>query len=88
MWFAALGDYRQNPWFVSLLERLLRNTPEVTGLLAHNPFAKNPPRYVRARVYEYRFTTAAEHRATGDWWKREESGEYLPAISLENFGRP
>jgi hypothetical protein len=85
MWFAALGDYRQNPWFVSLLERLLRNTPEVTRLLEHNPFPANPPRYVRARLYEYRFTTLEEHRTTGAWWKREESGEYLPAISLESF---
>jgi hypothetical protein len=85
MWFAALGNYRQNPWFVSLLERLLRNTPSVTRLLEHNPFPANPPRYVRARLYEYRFTTAEEHRATGAWWKREESGEYLPAISLENL---
>jgi predicted DCC family thiol-disulfide oxidoreductase YuxK len=87
MWFAALGTYRHNPWFVSLLERLLRNTPEVTRLLAHNPFPESPPRYVRARFYEYHFTTWAEHRATGAWWKREENGEYLPAVSLENFER-
>ena len=87
MWFAALGNYRQNPWFVSLLERLLRNTPAVTRLLERNPFPETPPRYIRARLYEYRFTTWAEHRATGNWWKREESGEYLPAISLENFDR-
>jgi predicted DCC family thiol-disulfide oxidoreductase YuxK len=87
MWFAALGNYRQNPWFVSLLERLLRNTPTVTRLLERNPFPETPPRYIRARLYEYRFATWAEHRATGNWWKREESGEYLPAISLENFDR-
>ena len=87
MWFAALGNYRQNPWFVSLLERLLRNTPAVTRLLAHNPFPENPPRYVRARLYEYKFATWQEHRTTGAWWKREETGEYLPAISLENFER-
>jgi predicted DCC family thiol-disulfide oxidoreductase YuxK len=87
MWFAALGNYRQNPWFVSLLERLLRNTPAVTRLLERNPFPETPPRYIRARLYEYRFATWAEHRATGNWWKREENGEYLPAISLENFNR-
>jgi lipase maturation factor 1 len=85
MWFAALGSYRHNPWFVSLLERLLRNAPPVTRLLARNPFPENPPRYVRARLYEYRFTTREEHAATGAWWKREERGEYLPVISLENF---
>jgi predicted DCC family thiol-disulfide oxidoreductase YuxK len=87
MWFAALGNYRQNPWFVSLLEHLLRNTPAVTRLLERNPFPETPPRYIRARLYEYRFTSWAEHRATGAWWKREESGEYVPAISLENFDR-
>ncbi len=85
MWFAALGSYRQNPWFVSLLERLLRNAPEVTRLLARNPFPDAPPRYVRARLFEYHFTNAEEHRTTGAWWKREDRGEYLPAVSLENF---
>jgi predicted DCC family thiol-disulfide oxidoreductase YuxK len=87
MWFAALGTYRHNPWFVSLLERLLRNSPEVTGLLARNPFPENPPQYVRATLYEYHFSTWSEHRANGTWWKREERGEYLPAVSLENFER-
>jgi predicted DCC family thiol-disulfide oxidoreductase YuxK len=87
MWFAALGNYRRNPWFVSFLERLLRNQPEVTGLLARNPFPSEPPRYVRARLYEYHFTNWSEHRATGAWWKREERGEYLPAVSLDNFER-
>ncbi|MFZ1218181.1 MAG: lipase maturation factor family protein [Chthoniobacterales bacterium] len=85
MWFAALGTYRHNPWFVSLLERLLRSSPDVTRLFALNPFPKAPPRYVRATLYEYRFTTWSEHQASGAWWKREERGEYLPAISLENF---
>jgi predicted DCC family thiol-disulfide oxidoreductase YuxK len=87
MWFAALGTYRHNPWFVSLVERLLRNAPDVTRLLARNPFPDAPPQYIRARWFEYRFTTAEEHRATGAWWKREERGEYLPAITLENFER-
>ena len=87
MWFAALGDYRQNPWFVSLLERLLRNTPEVTRLLAQNPFPEKAPQYIRARIYEYRFTTQAERRVSGTWWKREENGEYLPPVSLADFGR-
>jgi hypothetical protein len=72
---------------MSLLERLLRNAPDVTSLLAHNPFPDVPPRQVRARLFEYRFATAEEHRATGAWWRREERGEYLPAVSLENFER-
>lgn len=28
IWFAALGQYQQNPWFLSLVYRLLKNQPE------------------------------------------------------------
>ena len=82
MWFAALGTYRQNPWFVRLAVSLLKNNPNVTGLLARNPFPKEPPRYIRATLYDYHFTSWDEHKATGAWWKRERQGEYLPPISL------
>jgi hypothetical protein len=87
MWFAALGSYRDKIWFESFVKRLLQNTPEVTSLFAQNPFPHDPPRFIRARLYEYRFTTAGEHRATGAWWKREEAGDYLRAVSLEDFAR-
>jgi hypothetical protein len=33
-------------------------------------------------VYDYRFTTFAERRQTGNWWKRELKGAYFPPISL------
>jgi predicted DCC family thiol-disulfide oxidoreductase YuxK len=82
MWFAALGTYRQNPWFVRLAVSLLKNNPNVTGLLARNPFPKEPPRYIRATLYDYHFTSWDEHKTTGAWWKREKQGEYLPPISL------
>jgi hypothetical protein len=82
MWFAALSDYQQNPWFGRFIVQLLKNSPEVTNLLERNPFPKNPPRYVRAILYDYHFTTAAERSATGAWWKREERGIYLPRVSL------
>ena len=82
MWFAALGDVRQNPWFVGLVQRLLENSPEVTRLLGKNPFPDKPPRYLRAELYRYRFTTLAEHRETGAWWQRQDLREYLPTVSL------
>jgi hypothetical protein len=83
MWFAALGDYRSDPWVLHFLARLLEGQPEVLGLLGHNPFPGAPPHYVRALVYDYRFTTPAERKATGHWWKRELQGSYVPAISLQ-----
>jgi hypothetical protein len=85
MWFAALGTYRQNPWLVRLAQTLLRDNSTVTRLLGHNPFPNEPPRYIRATLYEYQFTSRDERRATGAWWKREERGEYLPALSLKDF---
>ena len=82
MWFAALGDYQQNPWLENFCVRLLQGSPQVLALLEKNPFPAKPPRYIRAELYNYQFTTFAERRATGDWWKREYLGEYLPPVSL------
>src|SRR5579863_5235794 len=48
IWFAALGPASENPWFPQFLQRLLENSPQVTALLAINPFQPRPPRYVRA----------------------------------------
>jgi predicted DCC family thiol-disulfide oxidoreductase YuxK len=83
MWFAALGNFRQNLWFVRFASRLLEGSPEVTGLLAKNPFPDHPPRYIRAMVYEYTFSSMAEHRGTGVWWDRKPLGTYLPAIGFK-----
>jgi predicted DCC family thiol-disulfide oxidoreductase YuxK len=85
MWFAALGSYRQNPWLTRLVICLLHGKPDVSQLFERNPFQNAPPRYVRATFYRYRFTTAEEHRQTGAWWKRQELGEYLPSVALEQF---
>jgi predicted DCC family thiol-disulfide oxidoreductase YuxK len=82
MWFAALGNYRTDPWIIQFLERLLEGSPPVLTLLEHNPFPASPPRYIRAQLYEYSFTTPAERRATGDWWHREWKGTYVPEVSL------
>jgi len=84
MWFAALGSYRQNPWFVQTVIALLHGKPRVAALFEENPFPESPPRYVRATLYRYRFTSAEEHRQTGAWWKRQALGEYLPSVSLED----
>ena len=88
MWFAALGTYQENPWFVHLLERLLQGEPSVLRLLERNPFPRAPPRFIRASVYQYHFTTWSERRSTGAWWKREYAGEYFPQVSLRKAPDP
>lgn len=82
MWFAALESYHSDPWVLQFMARLLEGSPQVLALLGHNPFPGAPPRYIRALVYDYRFTTPAERRATGEWWHRELKGMYVPEISL------
>ena len=65
MWFAALGDFRQNPWFASLMLRLLQGSPPVLALLDSNPFPEGAPKFVRARLYDYRFADEPTHKTTG-----------------------
>ncbi len=82
MWFAALGDYRSNPWFTGLMLRLLQGSPEVLDLLAKNPFPRRPPRFVQARLFDYSFAGRGTHLNTGQWWQRRPVGIYLPPIAL------
>ena len=82
IWFAAMSNYRREPWLVHFVYKLLQGDPGALSLLANNPFPERPPRYIRAELYEYRFTTFAD--ATDAWWKRTRLAEYLPPLSLDN----
>ncbi len=85
MWFAALGNYQSNQWFVAFVLRLLQGSPAVVGLLEKNPFPDRPPRYIRAQLYEYSFTDIQTLRKTGVWWRRELIGPYLPPVGLKEM---
>jgi hypothetical protein len=82
MWFAALSHYQANPWFIRFLQRLMTGEDAVTDLLQHNPFPDQPPRYVRAVLYDYRFSDRETSQTTGQWWQAERLGMYCPPISL------
>jgi hypothetical protein len=83
MWFAALGSMEDNPWFQRFLLRLLEGSPDVLALMGPDPFPGSRPRFVRARLYDYRFTDGPERRRTDAWWRRAEIGEYSPVFGLE-----
>jgi len=82
MWFLPFNPRYVNPWFVSFTEKLLRGDQTVLHVLRSNPFPNTPPRFIRARMYHYQFTTPEEHKKTGAWWKRTFIGEYLPPVSF------
>ena len=87
LWFAALAGPRQSDWFFFFLARLAQGSPEVLALLDGDPFEGKPPDTLRARLWGYRFTTPEERRETGDWWRREFLGVYLPATPADRLAR-
>jgi hypothetical protein len=83
MWFAAMeppGDHAQ--WFVPFITKLLQGDGATIGLLRGNPFPDAPPRFIRAELFRYRFTTPDERRRTGLWWTRTRTGTYMQPVSL------
>jgi hypothetical protein len=82
MWFAALTPAYARDWLGPFVVRLLQNDAPTLRLLRHNPFPDSPPLYVRAQLYEYRFTTWQELRRERSWWHRTLIGEYLPPVAL------
>lgn len=72
-------------WFLRFARKLLEGDPAVLKLLRTNPFPERPPARVRALVYRYEFTSGAERTDTGAWWKRTRIGEYLPAVTTQDF---
>jgi hypothetical protein len=86
MWFAALTPPWQGQlsygWFDAFMLRLLQGSPEVLALLASNPFPDAPPRYIRAQLYNYHYTTG--DNANGAWWQRELQGMYFPPTTLRD----
>lgn len=88
MWFAAISPAYAEPWFDQLITKLLEGDRATLKLLRGSPFPHSPPRYIRARLYRYRFTSRRERRDTGAWWQRTLVGEFLPPVALESLNRP
>jgi len=86
MWFAALSPTGPPLWFDNFIQRLLEGSSAVLALLGHNPFPKQPPKYVRALLYDYRFSSTATRSKTGQWWVRSFERVYYPETSLGDNG--
>ena len=80
LWFASLGAWPEYPIVPRTEELLLLNDHDVLQLFAGNPFAGTPPRYVRAVLWQYWFTSMKEKHDTGRWWRRQLLGTYAPTI--------
>jgi hypothetical protein len=87
LWFASLGDWRQDQIVPLTEQRLLENDNDVLALFKDNPFPQAPPRFVRAVLWQYWFTSREEKRATGNWWRRQYLGLYAPQLTRTPDGR-
>ncbi len=87
LWFASLGAWAEYPIVPRTEEALIENDADVLELFAGNPFAAAPPKYVRAVLWQYWFTSMAEKRTTGNWWRRQLLGTYAPTIAKAPNGR-
>lgn len=85
IWFAAMSNIRSNPWLLRFILRLLQDDRPSQKLLKENPFTDQPPTYIRVRLFHYEFTNRKERKETGNWWKREYEGTYLPPQSLQDL---
>lgn len=85
-WFLPFREFGDEEWFQNFLVRLLQGSNDVLALLRHNPFLDTPPRFIRATMYVYEFTTFEEKKKTGCWWKRHFVGPYSPVYSLKTAG--
>jgi hypothetical protein len=87
LWFASLGDWQQSNFVALTEERLLENDPDVLSLFQGNPFAQTPPRYVKAVLWQYWFTSIEEKQHTGNWWRRNLLGLYAPVLTRQPDGK-
>jgi hypothetical protein len=82
MWFASMSSPDDYPWTLNLVWKLLHNDAGAVSLFAGNPFPGQPPRYIRAVLYHYRF--AKPGNGQGLWWTREKISDWLPAMSAND----
>ena len=92
MWFEGIhagaayergGVYFPSRWFIHLLVKFLKADRDTLQLIKHAPFGTEKPRFVRALLYHYRFTSPKERAETGAIWKRDLKDIYIPPTTLK-----
>ena len=87
LWFASLGSWREYSSSPAPKSRCSRISPMCSRCSRAIRSPQHPPRQVRAVLWQYWFTTMAEKRSTGRWWRRQFIGLYAPAVERGEDGR-
>jgi hypothetical protein len=85
LWFYGLAFQRPPPGFViKLVDRVCHEPKAVQSLFAAP--LPDEPQAVRLVFWQYHFTSAAERRRDGTWWKRQPLAETRPISCSSDFG--
>jgi hypothetical protein len=86
LWFLPFGEPAGEGWFLHLVEQILQGEPAIRPLFERYPFDTAPPRFVRARLFRYHFSSTApvETVDEGAWWTRTYVHDYLRPVSLDD----
>lgn len=79
------SDSEAGTWLPRLAGGLMANDPAIVGLLDVNPFADQPPRFLRMVTYQVRFADPVTRRERGIWWVRAVRGLYGPVFRREEL---
>jgi hypothetical protein len=82
---AGIQVWSYNLWFLRLIRKILVGDAGLLRLMGRNPFPEQPPRFIRALFYQYRYTDNQQRLQTGAWWARQLKGVYLQPVSLETL---
>jgi hypothetical protein len=82
MWFIPFSPGFADRWFLAFLVGLLAADRPTLKLLPRDPFEGRASAWVRARLFEYRFSTRAERKAGAPIWHRQFVTGYVRPISI------
>ncbi|XP_065083995.1 lipase maturation factor 2-like [Ochlerotatus camptorhynchus] len=70
-------------WLYPLVQRLLQNEPAVIKLLDEDHIPSKAPKFIRASLYHFSYTSWFEGNST-TFWTRERVSDYFPAYTLDD----
>uniref|UniRef100_A0AAG5DU31 Lipase maturation factor n=1 Tax=Anopheles atroparvus TaxID=41427 RepID=A0AAG5DU31_ANOAO len=77
---AAGSKLDAQKWFYPMAQRLLQHQQPVLGLFAGQHVPGKAPKYIRASLYRYAYTSFSE----SDFWTRERLRDYFTVFSLDD----
>ncbi len=80
IWFSAMQPQLVDQWLSNFAIRLLEGSSDTLDLIETNPFAEQPPKFLKMDLYKYEYTNFDEP----GWWKRQFVKTYLEPIYLTN----